>query len=471
MARKWIGTVPFLQHMVPERTEGQRDSALNFDVKQAPPDRTPSFTAGSITGQLTGSRASCIISDDVETSQTTLTLQMRQRLREEVKEYENILIPGGDIIFLGTNHHVESLYTTLAEEAGYVFRSWPAQYPGGEWAAPSDMAPELQEALDAGEVKPGDSVWPTRFTLDELIERQAAEGKSTYGMQYAMLTTLGDELRYPLKLADLIVFPVQRDKAPISIAWGTKNDHGGTTRYEEIPSLGFAGDCFYSPIMYDKTWEEYTGTYMFVDPSGKGADSTAIAIVSHLAGRLFVKCVKGLEGGYSRDVLQDIVHHAQLHNVDRIFVEDNFGSAMFTALLEPILLEGYLEEGESPEHPNGWRCGLEGVRVHGQKEVRIISCLEPLSNQHRLVFHPDVAANQNLQRQWTMITRERNSLKHDDEIDALASCCNQWLELMSLDPDVNANQKRAKWFEAQLQDHYRMFGMTMQSPSWIRRRR
>ena len=471
MARKWIGTVPFLQHMVPERTEGQRDSALNFDVKQAPPDRTPSFTAGSITGQLTGSRASCIISDDVETSQTTLTLQMRQRLREEVKEYENILIPGGDIIFLGTNHHVESLYTTLADEAGYVFRSWPAQYPGGEWTAPSDMAPELQEALDSGEVEPGDSVWPSRFNLDELIERQAAEGKSTYGMQYAMLTTLGDELRYPLKLADLIVFPVQRDKAPISIAWGTKNDHGGTTRYEEIPSLGFAGDCFYSPIMYDKTWEEYTGTYMFVDPSGKGADSTAIAIVSHLAGRLFVKCVKGLEGGYSKDVLQDIVFHAQLHGVDRIFVEDNFGSAMFTALLEPILLEGYLEEGESPEHPDGWRCGLEGVRVHGQKEVRVISCLEPLSNQHRLIFHPDVAANQNLQRQWTMITRERNSLKHDDEIDALASCCNQWLELMSLDPDVNANQKRAKWFEAQLQDHYRMFGMTRQSPSWIRRRR
>ena len=28
MARKWIGTVPFLQHMVPDRAEGQRDLSL-----------------------------------------------------------------------------------------------------------------------------------------------------------------------------------------------------------------------------------------------------------------------------------------------------------------------------------------------------------------------------------------------------------------------------------------------------------
>ena len=332
------------------------------------------------------------------------------------------------------------------------------------------MAPELQEALDSGEAQPDDSVWPTRFTLDELIERQAAEGKSTYGMQYAMLTTLGDELRYPLKLQDVMVFPVQRDKAPLTMAWGTRNDHGGSTRYEEVPSLGFGTDCFYSPIMFDKEWSEYTGTYMFVDPSGKGADKTAIAIVSHLAGNLFVKCVKGLEGGYQKDTLASIVHHAQLHSVDQIFVEDNFGSAMFTALLEPILQEGFIEKGESKAHPDGWKCSIEGIRVHGQKEVRIISCLEPLANQHRLIWHPEVAGNQDLQRQWTMITRERNCLKHDDEIDALASCCNQWLEVMNLDQDVTANRKRTKWFEAQLADHYKKFGMTMRSPSWIKRR-
>jgi hypothetical protein len=471
MARKWIKVVPFLQHMSPDRHAGQRDSALAFDIKQAPSDRTPSFTAASITGQLTGTRSTCIISDDVETNQTTLTLDMRTRLREEVKEYDNIIIPGGDVIFLGTNHHPESLYTALADEAGYAFRSWTAQYPGGDWEAPDDLAPELQEALDNGTAKPGDSVWEVRFDLEELMEREASEGRSTYGMQYQMLKTFGDELRYPLKLSDLIVFPVQRDAAPATIAWGKRNDHGGSTKVEDIPSLGFGNDSFYHPIMFDKQWEKYTGTYMFVDPSGKGADKTAIAIVSHVNGFLHVKCVKGLEGGYQQQTLEVIVYHAMLHKVDRIFVEDNFGSSMFTALLEPVLQAGFLEPDESPEHPDGWRCGLENIRAVGQKEMRIISTLEPLANSHRMVWHPDVANNQDLQKQWTMVTRERKCLKHDDEIDALASCCAQWLDVMNLDPEVSANKRKAELLEKQLEDHYRAFGMSMRKPNWNSRRR
>jgi hypothetical protein len=470
MARKWIGQVPFLQHMVPDRIAGQRDSALNFDIRQAPSDRTPSFTAASITGQITGSRATLIISDDVETTQTTLTLDMRTRLREEVKEFDNILIPGGDVVFLGTNHHVESLYTKLAEDAGYAFRSWPAQYPGGDWAAPPDLAPELQEALDRGEAQPDDSVWPSRFNIEELIDRQASEGRSTYGMQYAMLQTLGDELKYPLKLQDLIVFPVQRDRAPLTIAWGMRNDRGGSTRYEEIPSLGFAGDGFYSPIMFSDQWVEYTGTYAFIDPSGKGADKTAVAIVAHLNGFLYVKAVKAFQGGFERETLEGICLACREHRVDRIHVEDNFGSSMFTALLEPVLQGMFLEPDEQPDYPDGWTSGLENVRVHGQKEVRIISCLEPLANSHRLVFHPDVAHNQDLQRQWTMLTRERNCLKHDDEIDALGSCCAQWLDLMNMDPEVAANNRRSQWLEDALDEHYAAFKINRQTTSWIRRR-
>ena len=471
MARKWIGQVPFLQHMVPDRIAGQRDSALNFDIRQAPSDRTPSFTAASITGQITGSRATLIISDDVETTQTTLTLDMRTRLREEVKEFDNILIPGGDVVFLGTNHHVESLYTKLAGDAGYAFRSWPAQYPGGDWPAPPDLAPELQEALDRGEVQPDDSVWPSRFEITELIDRQASEGRSTYGMQYAMLQTLGDELKYPLKLQDLIVFPVQRDQAPLTIAWGKRNDRGGSTRYEEIPSLGFAGDGFYSPIMFSDDWVEYSNTFAFIDPSGKGADKTAVAIVSHLNGFLYVKAVKGFMGGFERETLEGICLACREHRVGRIHVEDNFGSSMFTALLEPVLQGMFLEPDEQAEHPDGWSSGLENVRVHGQKEVRIISCLEPLANSHRLVFHPDVAHNQDLQRQWTMLTRERNCLKHDDEIDALASCCSQFLDMMNMDPDVAANNRRAQYIEDALDEHYAAFSMTRQTTSWTRKRK
>jgi hypothetical protein len=469
MVRKWIGQVSFLQHMTPDRAAGQRDSALQFDVRQSDSDRTPSFTAASVTGQITGSRSTCIISDDVETNQSTLTLDSRTRLREEVKEYDNILIPGGDIIFLGTPHHEESLYDKL-EESGYVFQSWPAQYPtvGNE---PRDLAPGIKAALASGDASAGDSVWPERFSLDELIEREASEGRSTYAMQYLMLTHLGDDLRYPLKLSDVIVFPVQKEKAPLTIAWGTRNDHGGSTKMEELRSLGFGGDGYHAPIMFDKQWSYYTGTYMWIDPSGRGKDKTAYAIVSHLNGYLWVKAVGGWQGGYQKEVLEGLAYQAKIHDVRTVFVEENFGQGMFTALFEPILQAAFTEAGVSEEFPDGWKASLESVRVSGQKEIRLIGGLEPLFNQHRIVFHPDVAANEDLQRQITRITRDRNCLGHDDEVEALAMCCIQWQDVMNLDPDQSADRIRENFIKKQLGIHYAAYGLAKSETSWIKRRR
>jgi len=469
MARKWIGQVPFLQHMVPDRTAGQRDSALQFDIRQAPPDRTPSFTAASITGQITGSRASLLIADDVETNQTTLTLEMRTRLREEVKEFDNILIPGGDIVILGTPHHEESLLDKLSE-SGYRFQSWPAMLPRDQEDIP-DLAVPLQERLDSGKGSPGDPVWPDRFDLEELAAREASEGRSTFAMQYQMITSLGDTLRYPLRLSDCIVFPVQRDKAPITIAWGQHNDRGGTTRLEDINSLGFGTDGFYAPIMYDTSWDKYSGTFMWVDPSGKGADKTAYAIVSHINGYLYVHEVKGLEGGYGPQVLDTICFRARENRVGKIVVESQFGAGMFASLLEPSLQRHFVEPNEIMECPEGWACHLEEQRVSGQKELRIIGVLEPLLNSHRLVLKPEVAFNEDLQYQLTRVTRQKNSLKHDDELDALASCCGLWLDDMNMDPDAAADRKREQLMDEELRKHYASFGFTNNGPpGWIKRR-
>ena len=90
--------------------------------------------------------------------------------------------------------------------------------------------------MNSGEVKPGDPVWGSRFPAQELLEREASEGRSSYAMQYMMLTHLGTGLDCPLKLKDFMVFPVMRDKAPMTIAWGTTNDRCGTTRLEEVTS-------------------------------------------------------------------------------------------------------------------------------------------------------------------------------------------------------------------------------------------
>lgn len=454
MARNWIDQVEWLRHLSPDRRAGQRDSATKFDIGPASNDRTASFTAASITGQITGTRATLIIGDDVETAVNTITLEMRQRLRELVKEFENIIVPGGDIIYLGTPWHEESLYWSIAE-AGYEFRSYPARVPKDEKVP--FLAPEVRDMADNG--KAGSSIWPDRFTTLDLMEREAAEGRTTFLMQYQMVTDLSDGDRYPLTLKDAIVFPVLTDKAPISIAWGQRNDRGGTTRCEDIPSLGFGTDGWYSPIFFDDEWHAYTGTVMWIDPSGRGKDKTAYAVVSHLHGYLWVHEVKGLDGGFSPATLDTLANAAKRTKARRVLVEDNFGQGMFVSLLEP-----YLQRLRDEE----WGASIEPVRVSGQKEIRIITALEPVLNQHRLVVHPDVARNQDLQRQWTRITRQRQCLSHDDEIEALAMACNAWQLDLAVDPEKARQRTLDLEQERRIRESYAAIGRSMPSARWHR---
>lgn len=460
MVRSWIDRVPWLTHLSPSNKDGNRDSATQFDIATAPADRVPSFSAYGIGGQLTGGRATMIIADDVETNQNTMTQDMRARLREEVKEFENILIPGGDIVFLGTPHHEETLYDKLLE-AGYQFYSWPARYPKPDEAVPQ-LYVKLQDDMKSGLVKPGDSIWPERFTDQELMEREAAEGRSTFVMQYMMITHMSDGMKFPLRLNDLIVFPMNKDQAPVTLSWGMTNDRGRSTRYEDIPSLGFGIDAFHAPIFWDSEWAKYGGTKMWVDPSGRGADKTGYAIVSHLNGYLFVKAVGGFDGGYDETVLTGLVHQAQMHGVGIIHVEDNFGTGMFASLLDPVVARARTAS------QGVWGASIEPVRVSGQKELRIITTLEPLFNQHRLIFHPDVARNNELQKQITRITRVRNCLRHDDEIDSLAMCCKMWQDVMQIDPEASADNAKLRWFKQQLDDHMADMGMTNNEPRWFK---
>ena len=446
LARKWIGQARFLQHLVPDRKAGQRDSALMFDVNGTDPDRTPSFCAYGITGQITGSRSTCIVADDVETSENTLTLDMRKRLRDQVAEFENILIPGGDVVYLGTPHHEETLYEHLIR-GGYRFMAWPVSHPG-EAGCGCQLGPMFAD------MEAGDLCWPERFGREELAAREAAEGRSKYQMQYLLTWKVGDENRTPLRLADFIVFAMDRDKAPMTIAWGATNSAGQSTRIESIPSLGFGTDGYQAPIMFDKDWAKYTGTRMWVDPSGKGEDETAFAIVSHMNGYLWCKAVGGLPGGYSPSTLDELVQVAKRHGVTDLYVEDNFGQGMMAQLLEPYLQREFTEPGTDALNPDGWACSVETVRVSGQKETRIIDNLEPILNQHRLVIHPEVAQDEVLQHQLTRITRQRGCLDHDDRVEALAMAVWLWKKDMAQDPERAVERSRQRAIEDELRRVY-----------------
>lgn len=60
--KKIIKEIPFLSHL--RAREGQRDTQNLFDVGPAKADHSPSVKSVGIKGQLTGSRADIIVSDD-----------------------------------------------------------------------------------------------------------------------------------------------------------------------------------------------------------------------------------------------------------------------------------------------------------------------------------------------------------------------------------------------------------------------
>lgn len=463
MIRNWIDNIPFLQHLIP--VDGQRDSATQFDVAGSEPSRDPSVCAKGIDGQVTGTRASRIIADDIETKNNTQTIEARTELNEKVKELSAIASYGERrITYVGTYHHEESLYLKLAER-GYRFRTWPMLYPQATDKI-LDLAPSVQKNLDAGVGKPGQIVADYRISPDFVAEKQS-EGVSYFAMQYQLISNLGDEQRYPLRLEDLIVFPINRDKCPISIAWGKSNGQGTSTRITDISSLGFGNDALYAPIMYDLKWGDYQGTKMWIDPSGRGADLTGYAIVAYGYGYLWVKACGGLQGGYSDTTLSVLCNLARQHLVNEIYLEDNFGQGAIEALMIPVLRSYYLEPGADPAYPQGWKASTQTVRVTSQKETRIIESLEPVLNQHRLVIDRTAIDNPSLQRQLTRITRDRNALEHDDELESLAMCCHQWNSILRVSQADAAEKHRQKLIDDQLEEMRRLAGSPSRRPAWF----
>jgi len=473
MIRGWINSVPFLRYLAPRREikhgpnrRKWRDSATMFDVGPSEHDRSPSLAAIGIEGQLPGIRATLIVPDDVETKENTITHEQRKRLREQVEEFEAILVPAGDVVYLGTPHHEDTLYDYLAKsadlQANYVFRTWPVQYPREDEHVPW-LAPALQQRLDDETALPGDPTWPERFSKEHLLG--LAVSRTSWLMQFMLVSDLGSIHRYPLKLDDLIVFSVHRDRAPISLAWG-QQDSQGSTYLEDIPSVGLGKDGFRRPIFVHETWKPFHGCKGFLDPSGRGEDEMAWAIVAQLHGSLFVKWVDGVQGGATTENLEKIVASLRDHDCRELYVETNYGGDMLIMLLEPIIAKFSCRKGESKIYPDGWSCTVLPYHATGQKETRIIDAIEPVANQHRLVVSHGIVHDTTLWHQFTRITRERNCLDHDDRLDALAGAVAQWKDWLHQDATRIAALSEEEEADAAA-EYWRRKHQNLKRPRWI----
>lgn len=438
-----IREMPLLQCLEPDREE-QRAASNRFDVRPAIPDQSPSVKSVGIFGQLTGSRADLILPDDVETPNTSWTVGMREKLLAAVGEFQAILKPGGDIMFLGTPQTEESLYNKL-QLRGFQARIWPARYP----QKPEKYGDALAQVItEGGPELVGKPTDPRRFSEMDLLERETSYGRSAFALQFQLDTTLSDLERFPLRLSDLMVLEVS-DHAPEKLVWSA----GAEFRITDLPAVGFSGDFYHRPAYIHGDWLPFQGCVMHIDPSGRGSDETAYAIVAHLNGTLYVLEVGAFRDGYTEEVLEGLAKAAKRRKVNLILLEDQFGQGMLENLLKPYL---------QVQHP----CTIEPVRSNVQKERRIINALEPVMNQHRLVVNRSVVEDDakgreddaiekrlsyQLFHQLTHITVEKGCLQHDDRLDALAGAVEYWNESLAIDEDRAIKERKAELLDLELE--------------------
>jgi hypothetical protein len=382
-----------------------------------------SCSARGSTSQITGLHSDLIVCDDVEISTNTQTAEARENLLHKLTELESVRNKGSRVIFLGTPHSSESIYTVLKQ--AYPMVKYPAMMPDKSLPGESeDIADWIWElGLEAGE-----SIQPERFDKEMLMERKAKIGPKAFALQYMLDTTLSDIDKYPLKVSDLIVLDVDVSQAPEKVVWQGQNTN------KKMPSWGMSGDVIMEPMYISDKYMEYKHRHLVIDPSGRGADETAACVASTAGGMIYIHELVGWEGGYSDVVLQKIAKLCLEYDINLVRIESNFGDGLFSKVITPVLLE-YCG-----------RIGIEEFRVTGMKEKRMLEVLEPVVSQHRLVWDRRVAKDEKNQMQFTRLSDARGCLKHDDRVDALASAVDYYKDLMTQSTDkIVETNKRKEW--------------------------
>lgn len=453
--RNMIKNTPLLKHMEPDKTIGERSTQNIFDIHGCKPSGSPSVKSVGISGQMTGSRADIIIADDIEIVSNSATNDLREKLARLVTEFDAILKPNGRTIYLGTPQSEMTIYSTLYER-GYEMRIWTALVPTEKEAASygAKLAPMVRDMMN--EKDAGVTTDPLRFTDEDLAERKLSYGRSGFALQFMLNPSLADTDRFPLKIDDLIISSIHKDsktgkpKIPDEIYW-TNNP---LMKLKDLPNVAMGGQNYYAPEKLGNGSLSFSEmSVLSIDPSGRGKDETGYSVALMRHGNIFVPESGGFLGGYSDETLEKLANVAKKYHVNKIVVESNMGDGMFSQLLKPHLGRIYPVE-------------IEEVRQNQQKELRIISTLEPLMNQHRLVFDPKViqqdydtamknfspekAPQYMLFYQMSRISKERGSLKHDDRLDALAIACKYFLDILDVDQALRAKQEKEEQLDRML---------------------
>jgi len=443
---KLIDTIPILSHLKPP---ADRRSKMSFDVGPAEPAKAPSVKSVGVFGQLQGPRATLIVADDIETLGNAETPGKRRKLARVISEFDSIIVPGGEVVFLGTPQYEASVYNALyakkTPQGGRLYdcRIWPALVPndGEAEAYGGRLAPIISE-MRKDRSRIGHTSDPDRFSDIDLEERSVSYGRTGFRLQFMLDTTLSDEDRYPLKLTDCVVMSLDKLQGPDRVVWGPTSDN----ELKDLVNLGRDADRIHGPAMgHMASYQPWDESILVVDPSGRGKDETAWTVLKSLNGVFFVAHIDCDQNGYEESVIERMARAAKDHQCSMCVFEGNFGDGMWEKIASPIFAR---------IHP----ITFEEVKHYGiSKERRIIDTLEPVMNAHKLVFDRQVIERDHLMiqgydiekslyysliYQMTRLTAEKGTIPHDDRLDAVAMGVAYFQNQVDIDNKKEATRKR-----------------------------
>lgn len=451
----------------PDASNGDRQSVEAFDIHYSlkGPEKSPSVACLGVTSNIQGKRADLLIADDIESAKNSRSETQREILRQLTRDFTSICSKG-KIVYLGTPQSIDSVYNSLPSR-GYTIRVWPGRYPTlseeenyGNALAPlikDRMSKDITLRTGGGPTgERGQVIDPVLLGEEELVKKEIDQGAAYFQLQHMLDTKLMDADRYPLKPEQLVFMSVPTDRVPLTLNWMASPD------YQVHTPQDFPIDAsFYEICGHSDEWAEFTGTHMYVDPSGggKNGDELAWAVTRFRSGNVYLVDVGGVPGGLhekNQDLIADLAWYWKPDHID---FEDNFGAGSFRQVITPKILKKFEGHGKA--------CGIEGVWESGQKELRIIDTLEPLIGAQRLIVDKQLIAKDWHQCnkygaedrptysfffQLARLTRDRKSLGHDDRLDAVAGSCRHWTELLAIDKQKELAKAKNEAYRKMMKD-------------------
>ena len=328
-------------------------------------------------------------------------------------------------------------------------RMWPSRVPADLTPYKGCLAPLIEKRMGADIGRPTD----TRFSEDELLQRELSMSNMQNKLQMMLDATLSDIERYPLRCSNLMVIDIDRYLPEVMVYEKHK-----TYALDDLPCAGMAHDpVFYRPRAQEGLiGVDEVPTVMALDPSGGGADEFAWCVCKAWGGNYYICDIGGKLGGVSEKFWEQLAGIAKKWGVNEIAVESNFGGLeIYKQVLMPYLRKADAE------------CRVEAIRSNQRKELRIIDTLAPVMQTHRVaiarhVIEADADLLKNAKddrdvsysfvHQLTRLTHDRGSLMHDDRVDVTAMAVQWFQEQAALDQKSRARDRSKELLLASIED-------------------